>query len=274
MRKFIDINWLSAMAVLGPGSSATCQSGVSTKTDSVQTLVLVLFVAAVLGGCATYRTPAGGVDIPAITDADIEELLRVEPASPFPARIAIARVQASGYVSSTNRGYGTGRYSIVTTRDIEDEADFLRVGRLPMVGAVAPLNRLLIPTQLDSLKDLRIAAARVRTDLLLLYSLDTAFHVESTPLGPLSTITLGFLPNKEARVTSTTSGALIDVRTGFVYGVAEATETEQQRANVWTSQDVIDESRLRAEKASFLTFLSELETLWKRTVEEYASKES
>lgn len=244
------------------------------KKTKKQFLVVALIIGALLSGCATYRTPAGGVDIPAMTDWDIEELLKVEPASPFPVRLAVARVQASGYISRTNRGYGEGRYSIVTTRDIESESDFERVGRLVMVGGVAPLNRLLVPTQLDTLKDLRVAAARLKTDMLLLYSLDTAFHIESTPLGPLSTITLGFLPNKEAHVTTTTSGALIDVRTGFVYGVAEATETEKQRANIWTSQDAIDESRLRAEKASFQSFLSEFEKLWKSTVEAHARKES
>ena len=244
------------------------------KKTTVLFLLVALAMAVFLSACATYRTPAGGVDIPAMTDADIEELLKIEPASPFPARVAVARVQASGYVSRTNRGYGEGRYSIVTTRDIETESDFERLGRLVMVGGVAPLNRLLVPTQLDSLKDLRIAAARLKTDLLLIYSLDTTFNIESTPLGPLSTITLGFLPNKEAHVTTTTSGALIDVRTGFVYGVVEATETEQQRANIWTSQDAIDESRLRSEKASFQSFLTEFEKLWKGTVEEYAKKES
>ena len=83
-----------------------------------------------------------------------------------------------------------------------------------MVRAVAPLSRLLLPSELDSLKDLRLAAARLKTDLLIVYSIDTTFHVEATPLGPLSAITLGFLPNKEAHVTATTSGALVDTRTG------------------------------------------------------------
>lgn len=243
----------------------------NTQTAKISGYILLLLSLLVLGGCATtYRTPAGGVDIPAITDADIEELLKIEPAAPFPARIAVARVQASGYISWTTQGYGEGRYSVVTTRDIETDADFERLNKLTMVNGVAPLNRLILPAKLDTLKDLRIAAARLKTDLLLLYSLDTAFHVDTTPLGPLSTVTLGFLPNKEASVTTTTSGALIDVRTGFIYGLTEATESKKQRANIWTTQDAIDESRLSAEKASFQAFMDAFEKLWQGTVEAYA----
>ncbi|UTA47223.1 hypothetical protein L1F30_13765 [Simiduia sp. 21SJ11W-1] len=235
-------------------------------------LIVMIFMGAVLSqGCATYTTPAAGVNVSALTDDDIAELMNVEPASSFPARIAVARVQASGYTSRTNSGYGSGRYSVVTARDIEDEADFERLASLAMVAAVAPLSRLLLPPELDSLKDLRVSAARLKADLILIYSVDTAFHVEGTPLGPLSAITLGFLPNKKAFVSSTTSGVLLDVRTGFVYGVAEATEREEQRTTVWNSQDAIDEARIDAEKASFKNFVGEYEKLWKSILVQYAA---
>lgn len=228
----------------------------------------------VMQGCASYTTPAGGVSISSLTDGDIEELMAIEPVSLFPARVAVARVQASGYISRTNNGYGSGRYSVVTTRDIEEDVDFERLSHLAMVAGVAPLNRLLLPSSLDSIKDLRLAAARLKTDLILIYSVDTVFHVEGTPLGPLSAITLGFLPNKKAFVSSTTSGALIDVRTGFVYGVAEATKKEEQRTTIWNSRNAIDEARIDAESASFKSFIGEFEKLWENTLTQYATSES
>jgi len=233
-------------------------------------MMLVVSIS-VTQGCATYTTPSAGVNISSLTDDDIAELMKIEPASEFPARIAVARVQASGYTSRTNSGYGSGRYSIVTARDIEDESDFEKLSNLAMVGGVAPLSRLLLPQKLDSIKDLRLSAARLKADLILIYSVDTEFHVEGTPLGPLSLITLGFLPNKKAFVSSTTSGALIDVRTGFVYGVAEATQREEQRTTIWNSRDAIDEARMDAEKASFKSFVDEFEKLWKNTLVQYAS---
>ncbi len=233
--------------------------------------ILVTACLVLVQGCASYTTPAAGVNVSSLTDDDIAELMKVEPASGFPAHIAIARIQASGYVSKTNTSYGSGRYSVVTTRDIEDESDFERLAKLPMVGGLAPLGRLLLPENLNSIKDLRVAAARLKADLILIYSVDTAFHVEGTSLGPLSVISLGVLPNKRAFVSSTTSGVLIDVRTGFIYGVAEATAKEEERTTVWGTEDAIDAARVKAEKASFKNFTGEFETLWSNTVAQYGS---
>jgi hypothetical protein len=236
-------------------------------------LMSLCIVSGLMTGCSThYTTPAGGVSVAELADEDIEELYKREPASPFPARLAVVRVQDSGYTSKTSHGYGSGRYTIVTTRDIESDEDFKLIQELPMIVSVAPLSRLLVPVNANTLKDLRIPAARLKADLLLLYSVDTKFNVEGTPLGPLSLISLGFLPNKKAFVTSTVSGALIDVRTGYIYGTSEATETEEQRASMWSTEDAIDAARIRAERQAFLSFSSEFKRLWKNISEQYTNK--
>jgi len=103
--------------------------------------------------------------------------------------------------------------------------------------------------------------------MLLVYSLDTRFNVESTDIGPLALISLGFLPNKKAQVSTTASAALFDVRTSFVYGAVEATAKDQQRATVWSSEEAIDSARLKTEAASFQQLLGEFEKLWKGVVE-------
>ncbi|WP_052700432.1 hypothetical protein [Methylocucumis oryzae] len=193
-----------------------------------------------------------------------------EPAAPFPSRIALARVQSTGYHSFNNQCYGEGTFCIVTTRDIETEQDLDRLGRLPMVSGIAAMSRILLSEKLQSIKDLRLAAASLKTDMLLVYSIDTRFNVESTDIGPLSIISLGFLPNKKALVTTTASAALFDVRTGYVYGVAEATATEQQRATTWSSEQAIENSRLKTEAESFQKLLSEFEKLWQDVVAQHA----
>lgn len=217
-----------------------------------------------LGSCATYTTPGAGVNVGNLeaADEDIGELLTLEPASPFPARLALVRVQASGYYSFGNRCYGRGKFCVVTTRDVEDEEDLQRIADWPMIAELAVMNRLLLPPELESLKDLRRAAATLKTDLLLVYSLDTGFIIENTEIGPLSLISLGFLPNKNARVTSTASAALYDVRTGFLYGVAESTAREEQRATFWSSDDAVDNARLKTEAEAFQSLLGEVESLW------------
>lgn len=115
-----------------------------------------------LSACATYTTPGGPVSLLSITEVDIAEAFAMEPAASFPARLAIARVQAPDYVSGTNDGYGNGAYSVVTRRDIETEADFVRVGNFDSVSAVAPLTRLLLPRTFHSTQDLRKSAAMLK----------------------------------------------------------------------------------------------------------------
>ena len=223
-------------------------------------------------GCASYTTPGAGVSIASISkaDADIGELLKAEPAASFPARMAMARVQGSGYASKTQQCYGHGRYCVVTARDVESEEQFSRLGRLPQIAGLAPMSRLLLPTDLGSLKDLRVAAAALKADLLLVYTLDTAFRVDDSGIAPLTLITLGVLPTKKAKVSTTASAVVFDVRTGFIFGIAEATATEQQRGSLWTTPEAIDAARLAAEKSAFQKLVEELEALWPRLVTAHA----
>src|SRR5262245_11403103 len=170
----------------------------------------MLLAVALLAGCASYRTPGGGVSIPAITTPSVAEAMARKPAAVFPARIAVMRVQAAGYTSSTNRGYGYGAFSVVTTRDVETEADFARIAAMPQVTAVGPVSRILLPSSLNSAEDLRIAAAQLQADIVLLYTLDTSFRTDTTQIGPLQLVSLGFFPNKKAHVTTTCASAFID----------------------------------------------------------------
>jgi hypothetical protein len=225
---------------------------------------------AALAGCATYTTPGGGVSIPEITDADIAEALARKPAAPFPSRVIVARVQAAGYQSYSNQGYGDGRYSVLTTRDIETEADFARLSAMPDIASLGVLSRVLLPSNLGSAKDLRTAAAQLRGDILLLYTLDTSFRTDTDQIGPLQVVSLGFFPNKKARVTTTCAAAFVDVRTGFVYGVAEGTATEEQRSDVWGTRSAIETARLKAERQAFESALSEIEKVWRSIHMEHA----
>lgn len=221
-----------------------------------------LLAALILSGCASYQTPGSGVSIPDITAPDIAEALSRKPAASWPARLIVVRVQGPGYQSYSSQGYGQGRFSVVTTRDVETEADFARIGAMPKVAAVGGLNRLLLPGNLQSANDLRTAAAQLQGDIVLMYTLDTAFRTETNQIGPLQLVSLGFFPNKKAKVTTTCAVALIDTRTGFVYGVAESTAQEDQRSDAWGSRDAIEKARARAERGAFQGALGELEKLW------------
>ncbi|MEM8982470.1 MAG: hypothetical protein AAGC71_05550 [Pseudomonadota bacterium] len=230
-------------------------------------------------GCATYTTPGGGFVVggnakngAAKGDASIATIMAREPAAAFPARIAIVRAQAPDYSAYNSGCYGRGYYCVITARDVESESDFEQLGRLPMIAAVAPMNRMVIGHELNDVGDLRRAAAELRADMLLLYSFDTRVHVDAKDLGPLQTVSLGFLRNRQAHVDTTASLALYDVRTGFLYGLAEATAREDQRASVWSTQSVIDKARRSAEQRSFSDLISEFGLLWKGVVETHVAQ--
>jgi len=154
-------------------------------------LILFAFFGA---GCATnYRTPAAGVSLAAIDDTDIRELYAIAPAALFPANIALLRVQDSGYYTKTNRGYGHGRYTVVTTRDIESDASYEKVGNLPLVRLIRVPIRFMMPVTLAlavlatfgaTILARRVESSAARLGLLLAIGL--AFSAEAT-FAPLRT---------------------------------------------------------------------------------------
>lgn len=230
-------------------------------------LVAMLIVCA---GCASYITPSGPVRLEDIDRADIAEVASRKPSPNFPARIAVARVQAPGYRSYSSESLGTGRFSVLTTQELLTDEGFETFGKWPAVAGVAPVSRLLLPSTLESLDDLRLSAAKVQADVLLVYTLDTSFRVQGRAYGPLTAISLGLAPDRDAHVTSTAAALFQDVRTGFVYGVAEATAQASGLTNVWGASDTIDKKRLEAERQAFALLLPQAEKTWAGIARQYS----
>ena len=241
-------------------------------------LFITTFIAA---GCASYAAPGRGANMRAIagdaspadvangTEPALRSALAKKPLASFPAAVAVARVQEAGYCSRTARGYGGGRYSVVTTRDVERPEHFDRLAQMPLIHGVAPVNRLLLPDRFQSDAELRAAAAALHADVLLIYTLDTVFRVDERA-APLTLVSLGLFPNRRAHVICTASAILLDTRNGYVYGVAEATDKADQLTSAWTTAEAVDASRLRAEERAFAKLMGELETTWHGVVAQYA----
>lgn len=231
----------------------------------------VLFLL-LLSSCASYTTPGGGVQLSSLSDKDINEIMAQKPAAQFPVNLAIARIQAPGYKNYHLASFGTGRYSVVTTREVESEDDFNKIAALPGIRAIVPLNKILLPTRLDSIKALRQAAARLKTDILLIYSFDTSFHAGEQSFAPLNTILLGFLKNKKVTVTTTVSAAFFDVRTEYLFGIAEATAIESKSASVWSTDSAVDDLRRSTEQVAFKKLIPEIKKTWTGIVNQYQVK--
>lgn len=234
--------------------------------------MIACYFIVMLLGCAAYHAPGGPADFRALgitpeaqkagTGSDIQAAFDKKPLAGFPAGIAVVRIQAPGYQSYTASGWGSGAYSIVTTRDVEPEEAYDKLRKLPGVRGIAPVNRLLLPSQLNSDRELRDAAAKLQADMLLVYTLDTSFRDRDLAT-PVSVITLGLAPTKATNVVTTASAVLMDTRNGYVYGVAEASAKRSGLATSWNTSDAIDGDRKRTEEEAFAKMADELQVMWK-----------
>jgi len=203
------------------------------------------------------------------TDTRIYAALDKKPLAALPTGLAVIRVQAPGYRYS----HGVGRYSVVTTRDVEKDEQIAHILKLPMISGVAPVNRLLLTDRLDSDEQLRHAAAQLHADMTFIYTFDTRFYVQDLAK-PLTVISLGLSPNKTARVVTTASGVLMDTRNGYIYGLVEATEEHKTITNAWSSEDAIEACRRENESRVFGKLVGEFEKMWKGVVDQFLAKSS
>ena len=237
-------------------------------------LLGIVVAAGLLSGCAVpYVTPGAGVNLREIDDQTIHKRFETKAAAVFPARIIVVRVQEPGYYSHSTKGSGTGNFSIVTTRDVETDEQFEKLAKLPQVAGLGTLSRLLLPSKLESIKDLRRGAASLHSDLLLVYTFDTSFRIKDKTIAPLQIISLGFLPNKKAYVTTTASAILVGVRTGHVYGTVEASHTTSVIANTWSTDDEVENTRIETETKAFDKLINQFTKTWSGVLKEYDKKD-
>ena len=236
----------------------------------IPTIVIILASFALFTGCATYIPPSGRADLADLSSPSMQESFAAKPAAAFPASIAAVRVQAPGYHSYyTDREggvYGSGRYSVITVKKVEEEAGLERIAKLQGIGGLITINRLLLPENLNSDRELREAAARLKADMVLLYTFDTSFHNNDASVA-LNVITLGLSPTRRVFVHVAASALLIDTRTGFIYAALEANEKRILTSNAWESRETADRARRDAEKAAFKALLNEFEKNWPQIVE-------
>ena len=224
----------------------------------------ILSVAAVLvlSACGThYMTPSAPADLSKLSSGGIRDASSAKPEAQFPVNLAVVRIQAPQYQSFYARGYGDGAFSVVTVRDFEDDSHIKRLESMSKVAGVVALNRLLIPSNLEGNEQLREATAKLQADILLVYTIDTGFF-DQEKSAPLALISLGFLPTKNVRVSSTAAALLIDLRSGFIHGAAEDTQRAEQFASAWTTATAVDETRRKTEKVAFESLLGETERMW------------
>ena len=236
-----------------------------------QILVLAA-IALVMSGCATYIPPGAKADLQVFAPTDIQAGFAAKPTSPFPAGIAVVRVQGPTYTNYNlqQRGgnYGSGRYSVILAKEAGEDLQLERLGKLPQVAGVVAINRILLPERLESDREIRSAASRLQADLTFLYTFDTAFF-DTDISKPLTVITLGLSPTRKISAATTCSALLIDTRTGHVYSAYEVTERGETLSTSWGSRDSADETRRRNEQEAFKKLIDEFVATWATLLARY-----
>ena len=238
-------------------------------------LILVALVTIISISCGHYVTPGSAVKISELADEDISKLLSNKPASEFPVNIAVARIQHPQYSSHKQQRSSytdqQGNFSMILTRDAAEDEAFQKLSDMNGVKQASPFNRLLLPYNYKSIKDLRLAAAKMKAEMLLVYTFDTEFTIDTKNYGPQNAISLGYMKNKDVKVTTTASVALFDVQTEYLYGLAEATSDFHKKANAWKKHDEVDNLRIATERKAFEKLMGEIEKMWDGVMQEYGN---
>jgi len=240
---------------------------------NIRLFSLSLLSLAFLSGCASYVTPGSRAELDTLAPMNIREGFQSQPSGAFPASMVAVRLQGEDYKNHRLRRSGgvinAGAYTVILAREVETEEDVRQLAELPQMNDVIALNRMLIPSRIRSFDDLRPGAAKLRADLILVYTFDTRFFKEDDAK-PLSVVSLGLMPTRVTTATTTASALLLDTRTGFLYGAFEATAKQDLRSTSWGTKEAADQTRLATEKEAFKGLVEEFSEAWPRIVERYA----
>lgn len=206
--------------------------------------------------------PSGVIDV----DADIARIAGVEPNLRFPARIGVARI-VNGDLSTPGA----------------DEGDLLAdlVARHPEMGQFVPISPLIAEMvggqscsgcsdRTSTITDIRRAAARQHLDHVLIYEIGARGAERDTPFA-LADVTLiggAMLPTRKIKVEGIGQAILVDVRNGYPYGTATATEDLSGLARSFGTDRRSDALRNKATAKVSKALMPEMEAM---LVELYAA---
>lgn len=204
-----------------------------------KTAGVLMLLAAALGGCATHAElgpvsadlrRSGVITDPeqarrleeAMTDRDIADLLDVDVKAKLPTAVAVARLesQCSGYQPSL---------ATVDAHELDGWTQALDGQKL--ITAVHPVTPLTHKLSKPSLHSLRVAAARMNCELLLVYLKADSSVDNLTDAAALYWTLAGLwlVPGNVYEHRTVMQAVLVDCRTGMILATATG-DSHQRRA--------------------------------------------
>lgn len=206
----------------------------------------VLVLLAALAGCSTHHPLAlvaadlrksGVITDPkqvsqlerALTDSDIANLLDAGVRAKLPTAVAVARLEAAG----------AGSRPDLATIDAEELAGWTKaVQQQRLITGVHPISPLVHKEARPTLHSLRVAAAKMNCELLLVYLQADSSVDNYNDAAALYWTLLGLwlVPGNVCEHRTVMQAVLADCRTGMILGTATG-DAHQQRAYPLAFQD-------------------------------------
>ena len=226
------------------------------------TALLFLATAVVFtGGCTSHiNSPAVARAIEAkratFSDPLLARAYNAQPTMRVPATIAIATQ------SSDTREH-------IRSLSAQGRLDTLK--SLPQVADFITLSSLLTNPQTTATKPdlaIREAAARMHADAVLIVATETQ-ATDGKIIAPLTELSLGLFPNKRYELVSTALAALVDTRTGYIYGALEESRSRTGLTMAWGSDDVMHRARTRTEREALEKLIAAFPPFWRGVVQHH-----
>lgn len=228
---------------------------------SQPSLAATVAAALFLSGCSSYvNSPAVARALKekreAFSDPILAHAFNAKPAIRFPATIALA---------------ANCRDTRDHLRAISAHGTIDTWSSLPQLARVAIISPLLTEGNRsgnDPKADLRLreAAAKLHADAVLILATETQ-ATDGKIIAPLTELSLGLLPNKRYELISTALAALVDTRTGYIYGTIEKSRSRSGLTMAWGSDDVIRHARAKVEREAMEKLLADFPAFWRGVVE-------
>ena len=218
-----------------------------------------------------------GPETAAALDPAIREAAAFEPALAFPARIGVARIEDGRFTPIPPAE--AAAWAGLAKRLGPEFGELMPVSPLVMViaGATAGQHcRDHIYCLQQTVRDIRIAAARQHLDVVLIYEVFGNSRSKSNPLAVTKLALVGFFlaPTENIAADGFAQAVLIDVRNAYTYGYASVA-AERAALALSTSVNKAENTVavLRdAETAATLKLVDEVEAMARRLRIELAAK--
>lgn len=178
-----------------------------------------------------------------VTDEQIAKVLDWHALIPAQARVALLEARSvREWYECGSWGYPQVQvvgsdWSVRPSVAEEVEAMKGELAKSNRVASVSTVPAMFLPVHAD-LARCRYAAARANSDLVLLYAKATRVVKFHNKLANFYPLVIGLaLPGEETSIVSRVEGALVDVRTGRVFAVSQASARASDMSTVFTSSD-------------------------------------